>query len=92
MTVFESQDTIFSKRAFEELLFWASQNRKILKRIQTLISDIHRSGLLEGIGEPERLRYLPGHYSRRIDEEHCLVYRVQDGTLYIISCKGHYEP
>ena len=91
MTVFESQDTIFSKRAFEELLFWASQDRKTLKRIQALISDIHRNGLLDGIGEPEQLKYLSGHYSRRIDLTHRLVYRVQDGTLYIVSCRGHYE-
>ncbi|MBQ9582597.1 MAG: Txe/YoeB family addiction module toxin [Synergistaceae bacterium] len=69
---------------------WTLNNRKFVKRINDLIQDIQRNGLLEGIGKPERLKHSP-NYSRRIDKSNRLIYRVENGYLYIVSCKGHYE-
>ena len=87
-----SNDTIFSQRALGEIMSWAFNDRKILKRIQTLINDIQRNGLLEGIGKPERLKYEDEErYSRRIDEKNRLVYTLKDGALFIVSCSGHYN-
>ena len=88
----KSKNTTFSERALEEILFWAFDNRKILKKIQSLIEDIQRNGLLEGIGNPERLKYEQEElYSRRIDSKNRLVYTLKDESLFIVSCKGHYD-
>ena len=91
MSSLESGNVTFSPEAFDEILFWASEDRKILKRIKSLISDIKRNGLLNGIGEPEQLKYGTERYSRRINQEHRLVYTLKSGTLFIISCRGHYS-
>ena len=88
----ETKDTTFSQRALGEIMSWAFNDRKILKRIQTLIEDIQRNGLLEGIGKPERLKYEDEErYSRRIDDKNRLVYTLRDGALFIVSCSGHYN-
>ena len=64
----------------------------MLKRINSLIKDIERNGLSEGIGKPEPLRGdLSGFWSRRIDEQNRLVYRIVGICLEIASCKSHYE-
>ena len=65
--------------------------KKILKRINQLIKDIDRNGY-EGIGKPEPLKYeLQGYWSRRIDDEHRLVYRIVDNKIEIVSCRLHYQ-
>ena len=64
-------------------------DKKILKRINELIKDIERYGVLEGRGKPKKLKYRE-EYSRRIDEEHRLIYKVQNNIIIIVSCKGHY--
>ena len=70
----------------------ADAGQKTLKRINLLIKDIERNGPLEGIGEPEPLKgNLQGEYSRRINEKDRLVYHIEDGRIYIASCKGHYD-
>lgn len=77
--------------AWEDYLYWQAQNKKILKRINQLVKDINRSPF-EGIGKPEPLKgNLAGFWSRRIDEEHRLVYAVEDNAILIFSCKGHYD-
>ena len=82
---------LWEERAWEEYCYWQTQNRKILKRINILIKDIQRS-TYEGIGKPEPLKgNLSGWWSRRIDEEHRIVYCEQDESIIIASCKGHYE-
>ena len=91
MDFLESSGTTFSKEAFEEFVTWAVLDKKILKRINALIADIHRNGLMEGLGKPERLKHETECYSRRINEEHRLVYTVKSGALIILSCKGHYD-
>nr|DAK99088.1 MAG TPA: YoeB-like toxin [Caudoviricetes sp.] len=82
---------IFTERAFEEYLYWQSQDKRTLKRINTLLKDIARSPF-EGIGKPEGLRgNHTGYWSRRIDDTHRLVYRVQPDLIEVYQCKGHYD-
>jgi toxin YoeB len=82
---------IFSKNAWEDYTSWLNQDRKMLRKINDLIKDIQRTPF-SGKGKPEPLKYdLAGLWSRRIDREHRLVYRVQDKELYIYACKFHYD-
>lgn len=82
---------IFTERAFEEYLYWQSQDKRTLKRINALLKDVARSPF-EGIGKPEGLRgNLTGYWSRRIDDTHRLVYRVQPDLIEVYQCKGHYD-
>ena len=81
----------FVKDAFEHYNDWASENRKIRAKIAALIKDIERNPFL-GIGKPEPLKHeLKGLWSRRITDEHRLVYEVNDDEIIIHSCKFHYE-
>jgi len=82
---------IFSKNAWEDYIFWQAEDKKILKKINTLIKDI-QSNPYSGIGKPEPLKYdLAGLWSRRIDHEHRLVYQVNDNELLLYSCRYHYD-
>jgi len=82
---------IWFDEAWEDYLYWQTQDKKTLKRINTLIRDIERNSF-DGIGKPEPLRGdLNGFWSRRIDETNRLVYRIDGGILEILSCKGHYD-
>lgn len=82
---------LWEDRAWEDYLYWQTQDKKILKKINTLIKDIQRN-TFEGVGKPEPLRgNLSGLWSRRIDGFNRVVYYVQDGILYIVSCRGHYD-
>ena len=81
---------LWEERAWADYLYWQMQDRKTLKRINELLKDVQRHAF-EGIGKPEPLREkLSGCWSRRIDETNRLVYRIQDGSLYILACRGHY--
>ena len=78
-------------KAWDDYLYWQSQDKKTLKRINQLIRDTERDPF-NGIGKPEPLRGdLSGFWSRRIDDTNRLVYRVNGELLEILSCKGHYE-
>jgi toxin YoeB len=77
--------------AWSDYLYWQTQDKKTLKRINKLIKDAQRSPF-EGIGKPEPLKEnLAGFWSRRIDDTNRLVYVVDDNQLTIISCRYHYE-
>ncbi|MCE5329163.1 Txe/YoeB family addiction module toxin [bacterium] len=81
---------IFSNTAWEEYLYWQTEDKKVLKRINELIKDIERNGNI-GIGKPEALKHeLSGFWSRRITEEHRLIYSLDEENVYIVSCRGHY--
>lgn len=81
---------IFSDLAWEEYTSWVD-DRKMLKRINKLIKDIQRLPF-EGLGKPEPLKYnLSGCWSRRIDDEHRLIYYIEDDAINIISCRYHYQ-
>ena len=82
---------IFTPIAWEQWNQWVQVDRKIIKRIELLVRDIQRNGLSEGIGKPELLKYR-GVWSRRITDEHRLVYNYDDRkNLVILACHGHYE-
>ncbi|HLB31431.1 MAG TPA: Txe/YoeB family addiction module toxin [Gammaproteobacteria bacterium] len=80
----------FSENAWEDYLYWQETDKGILKRINLLIKDIHRSPI-DGIGKPESLKHaLAGFWSRRINDEHRIVYRVEGKTLFIAQLRYHY--
>ena len=81
---------VFSEHAWRDYLHWQTTDRKQLKRVNSLIQDILRSPH-DGIGKPEPLRHrLTGYWSRRIDSEHRLVYKVEGDAVLIAQCRHHY--
>ena len=81
---------IFSDKAWEEYMYWQNTDKQILKKINQLIKDIKREPF-EGTGKPEPLKYeLSGFWSRRISDEHRLIYEVSESYISIVSCRFHY--
>jgi toxin YoeB len=82
---------VWDESAWDDYLWWQVQDRKTLNRIDTLIKDIAGNGN-EGIGKPEPLKHgFQGYWSRRITDEHRLVYRTTDDQIRIAACRCHYE-
>ena len=82
---------IWHDAAWAEYLYWQTQDKKTLKRVNQLIKDIERNPF-EGIGKPEPLKgTLSGFWSRRIDEHNRLVYRIVGDNCQIAQCRGHYD-
>jgi len=84
---------IFSEKAWNEYTEWQKDDKKNIVKINSLIKDIQKNGMLDGIGQPEVLKYgFSGLFSRRITQEHRLVYaQDENNNLVIIKCKGHYD-
>lgn len=81
---------IFSDQAWDDYLYWQKTDKKLLQRINGLIQEITRTPF-EGTGKPEPLRHaLSGYGSRRINDEHRIVYKVSDGDLLIAQLRYHY--
>jgi toxin YoeB len=81
----------WDRDAWDDYLWWQANNRQLLRRINQLIEGVVHSGNAEGIGKPERLRHqYDGYWSRRIDQEHRLVYVANNNELHIIACRFHY--
>ena len=81
----------FTETAFAQYLYWQTQDRRTLKKINQLLQSIDRNGAsLNGIGKPELLRHLGGDYSRRIDEQNRLVYAMTEDAIIVKACRGHY--
>lgn len=81
---------MWDENAWEDYVWWQSQDRKTLKRINMLVRDILRNGN-EGLGKPEPLKHdFAGYWSRRIDEEHRLVYELAGDEVRIAACRYHY--
>lgn len=81
---------VFSERAWEDYLYWQTADRKLLTRINTLIREIQREPFT-GIGKPEPLKHaLAGYWSRRITEEHRMVYKVEGDALLLAQLRYHY--
>lgn len=81
---------VWDENAWEDYLWWQQQDRKVRKRINTLIKDIARNGH-EGIGKPEALKHdWSGFWSRRITDEHRLIYAITDTSILIAACRYHY--
>lgn len=81
----------FSKKAWEEYLYWQGEDKKTLKKINKLLKSIQRDGELSGEGKPEKLKFRENDYSRRINEADRLIYEVRENEIVVKSCKGHYE-
>ena len=81
---------VFSENAWADYLYWQQTDKKILRRINKLIKEIQREPF-NGVGKPEPLKHgLAGYWSRRINEEHHIVYRVADGALLTAQLRYHY--
>jgi toxin YoeB len=81
---------IFSEHAWEDYLYWQQSDRKMLVRINSLIKEIQRQPF-QGIGKPEPLRHgLAGYWSRRINDEHRIVYKVTEDAVFIAQLRYHY--
>ena len=83
-------EIVWQENAWEDYLYWQINDKQKLKRINELIKDCQRNKF-EGIGKPEPLKgNLSGMWSRRIDNEHRLVYKIQDNRLHVVQCRFHY--
>lgn len=81
---------VFSEHAWEDYLYWQKKDRKMVQRINSLIRDIQRSPF-DGIGKPEGLKHaLSGWWSRRINDEHRIVYKIEGDAILIAQLRYHY--
>ncbi|UQV54364.1 Txe/YoeB family addiction module toxin [Corynebacterium pseudodiphtheriticum] len=81
---------VWTESAWEDYTWWQTEDRKVLKRINRLIKEIQRNGN-SGIGKPEPLKHgFQGYWSRRITDEHRIVYKIFGNELRIASCRYHY--
>lgn len=82
---------IFVDESWEDYLYWQKTDKKKLKRINDLLKDISRHPF-EGIGNPEPLKYkYAGFWSRRMDDQHRLIYQMRDKEILIAKCRFHYD-
>ena len=82
---------IFTENAWDDYLYWQTQDRKTLRRVNLLLRDIQRDSF-SGIGKPEPLKNdLTGLWSRRIDECNRIVYRVYENMVEVVQCRNHYD-
>lgn len=80
----------FSPDAWADYLYWQTEDKRTLKRINRLLQELQRDGAIQGLGKSELLRHAKA-MSRRIDEKNRLVYTVEGENLIVLSCRGHYE-
>ena len=81
----------FTESGWEDYLWFQVTDKKLLKKINTLIKDIKRSPF-DGIGKPEPLKAnLSGYWSRRVNSEHRLIYEIKDDSIVIVACRFHYQ-
>ncbi|MEZ3505225.1 MAG: Txe/YoeB family addiction module toxin [Lachnospiraceae bacterium] len=80
----------FSPEAWADYLYWQTEDKKTLKRINKLLQELQRDGAVRGIGKAELLRHAEG-MSKRIDDKNRLTYTMEGESLVILSCRGHYE-
>ncbi len=81
---------IWDEHAWEDYLWWQAQDRKVLRRVNSLLHDIHRNGNA-GLGKPEALKHgFSGYWFRRITDEHRLIYKIQGDDIRIAACRYHY--
>ena len=82
---------LFTDNAWNDYLYWQQTDKQMVKRINKLIKSIERDGFSQGIGKPEPLKHdLRSYWSRRINDEHRIIYKIDEEKLVIISCKDHY--
>ncbi|MBD3748073.1 MAG: Txe/YoeB family addiction module toxin [Sphingobacteriales bacterium] len=82
---------IFVEDSWEDYLYWQKTDKKLLSKINDLLKDISRTPF-SGIGKPEPLKHkYKGYWSRRINDEHRLIYKIQDDEIIIAKCRFHYD-
>jgi len=85
-------DLTFDKDAWDEYIYWQGQDKRLARRINQILKSIVRDGVMQGIGQPEKLTHENGWYSRQIDDKNRLIYEVDElQNIKILACKGHYE-
>ena len=81
---------IFGEQSWSDYLYWQSTDKRILKKINALLQDIKRNPF-DGLGKPEPLKHeMAGTWSRRINQEHRLVYEILEESILVVSCRYHY--
>jgi len=81
---------VWSENSWNDYLYWQATDKKTVKKINSLIKDIKREPF-DGLGKPEPLKYeMAGSWSRRITDEHRLVYMVEPDAIYVVACRYHY--
>jgi len=80
----------WDEEAWNDYLYWQTQDKKTLKKINALLNDTMRNPF-DGIGKPEPLKHYSGYWSRRIDEKNRVIYKVEGDSLIIAAVKGHYD-
>ncbi|PKP10366.1 MAG: Txe/YoeB family addiction module toxin [Bacteroidetes bacterium HGW-Bacteroidetes-4] len=81
----------FTENAWDDYLYWQKTDKKAVKKINSLLKEIRRTPF-EGTGKPEALKYdLSGYWSRRLENEHRLVYQVSENEIIIYACRFHYD-
>jgi toxin YoeB len=81
---------IFADEAWEDYLYWQKQDKKMVERINKLIAEVKREPF-SGVGKPEQLKHaLSGYWSRRINDEHRMVYKIEGGSLLLAQLRYHY--
>lgn len=80
----------FSPEAWADYLYWQTEDKKTLRRINKLLQELQRDGAARGLGKAELLRYREG-MSKRIDDKNRLTYIMEGESLVVLSCRGHYE-
>ncbi len=80
----------FTEQAWDEYIYWQSHDQKILRKINALLKSIQRTPFV-GEGKPEPLKGVPDKWSRRINEKDRLVYVVEENSISIVQCRGHYK-
>ena len=82
---------LFTENGWEDYAYWQQTDKKVIKKINSLIKDIERTPY-EGIGKPEPLKFdLAGLWSRRINSEHRLIYKIEGENICILACRHHYD-
>ncbi len=81
----------FHPQAWDDYLYWQQNDKHLLRKLNQLIRDIQRDPF-DGLGKPEALKgNLSGYWSRRITDEHRIVYKINDDEIVVAQCRGHYE-
>lgn len=80
----------FSPDAWADYLYWQTEDKKTLRRINKLLQELQRDGVIQGLGKAELLRNIKG-MSKRIDDKNRLTYTMENESIVVLSCRGHYE-
>lgn len=80
----------FSPDAWADYLYWQTEDKKTLRRINKLLQELQRDGVVQGLGKAELLRNIKG-MSKRIDDKNRLTYTMENESIVVLSCRGHYE-